>query len=463
MVTMPAKPAPILVVDDQRDVCDALRLLLKSEGYEAVSVHAPGDAVEAVTATQFAAAFIDLNYSRDTTSGGEGLMLLSQVKQLDADLPVIVMTAWGTVELAVAALRSGAGDFIEKPWNNVRLISVLHNQMLLGATTRQARRLGAENVLLRSEGADDFIAHSDSMRPVLALIERVAPSAANVLILGENGTGKSVIASRIHALSPQRDRSFVIVNMGSIADGLFEAEMFGSVRGAYTDAKTDRIGRFELADGGTLFLDEVANLPLLQQPKLLRVLEEGEFERVGSSRTLRCGVRVISATNADLGAEVAAGRFRKDLLYRLNTVEIQLPPLRHRQADILPLAKDLLKRFVRRYLHGPMQLAPQAEQALCEYAWPGNLRELAHVIERAVLMSQGDTIQRDHLHLVGSSIIEPAQGHYGARTLAEVERTVIRAALERCDGNIQRAAGQLGLSRASLYRRLLKLGLRGED
>ena len=476
----------VLVADDQRDVRDALRLLLKSAGYEVRCVESPAAALAAVSAERFASALIDLNYTRDTTSGDEGLALLAALRGIDAELPVIVMTAWGSIELAVEAMRRGAGDFIEKPWDNARLASVLRSQVALGAATRQAGRLGAENTrlraenkLLQTEDARDFIATAESMQPVLALIERAAPTDANVLILGENGTGKGLVARRIHALSARRDRSFVKVNMGGIAESVFESEMFGHVRGAYTDARTDRVGRFELADGGTLFLDEVANLPLGQQPKLLRVLEDGEFERLGSSRTLKTDLRVISATNADLPAEVAAGRFRKDLLYRLNTVEVRLPSLRERRADIVPLARSFLVRSAPRHGRGAVYLSPAAERALESYAWPGNVRELAHVLERSVLMSARDAIEADDLWLPAGRATEPHAPDPGARepnapepglhglhaavTLADAEEALIREALDRCEGNILKAAEQLGLSRAALYRRLQKFGLRAPE
>ena len=472
---MTADIPAVLVADDQRDVRDALRLLLKSGGYEVHCVESPAAALEAAAAGRFAAALIDLNYTRDTTSGEEGLALLAALRERDAELPVIVMTAWGSIELAVEAMRRGAGDFIEKPWDNARLASVLRSQIALGEATRQAGRLGAENTrlraenrLLQSEDAHSFIATAESMRPVLALIERAAPTDANVLILGENGTGKGLVARRIHALSGRRDRSFVKVNMGGIAESVFESEMFGHVRGAYTDAKTGRLGRCELADGGTLFLDEVANLPLAQQPKLLRVLEDGEFERLGSSRTTRTDLRVISATNADLAAEVAAGRFRKDLLYRLNTVEVKLPPLRERRADIVPLARSFLVRSAPRYGRGAMRLAPAAERALESYAWPGNVRELAHVLERAVLMSTRDVIEPDDLwppavrapELSAPEPDAPEPAQHAAVTLADAEEALVRDTLDRCEGNILKAAEQLGLSRAALYRRLQKFGLR---
>ncbi len=450
----------ILVADDQRDVREALRLLFKAEGIDASSVDGPRAALEALRTQRFNAALIDLNYTRDTTSGAEGLELLREIRKLEADLPVVVMTAWGTIDVAVEAMREGAGDFIEKPWDNQRLLSVIRNQLALGRSRGESARLRRENEILRDDGDEEFIAESPAMRALLAQIERIAPTDANVMILGENGTGKGVIARRLHARSARAEKALVKVNMGGIPESVFEAEMFGHVRGAFTDAKSDRIGRFELADGGTLFLDEIANIPPAQQPKLLRVLEDGELERVGSSRTLKVDVRLISATNADLAADVARGAFRKDLLFRLNTLELHLPPLRERGADVALLAEAFLARFARRYQREGLRFTPATLRALEAYAWPGNVRELSHVIERAALMIEGHVVD------VGALNLKPGASHAlsNATMLAAsesmsvdaAEERLVREALERTGGNIQRAATLLGLSRPSLYRRMEK-------
>ncbi len=461
--------ARILIADDQPDVLDALRLLLKSEGYASAGFPAPAPALEAVRRERFDAALIDLNYARDTTSGQEGLELLAQLKRLDPDLPVVVMTAWGTIDIAVQAMRAGAGDFIEKPWDNRRLVSVLRSQIELGRARRDQARLATENALLREgedAGAkeDGFVAESPAMRPVMEMLRRVAPSDANVLILGENGSGKGVIARHLHRLSRRADKPLIKVNMGGIAETVFESEMFGHVKGAFTDAKGDRIGRFELADGGTLFLDEIANIPPSQQPKLLRVLEDGELERLGSSRTLKTDVRLVSATNADLAAEVAKGAFRKDLLFRLNTVEIRLPPLRERREDIAPMAHAFLARSARRYARDGLAFAPSALAALQRYPWPGNVRELSHVIERAVLMAGGERIEQFDFSLqpLPAPPLPAAPSHVAAtsaQTLEQAEQAMVRNALDQCGGNIQKTAELLGLSRAALYRRLEKFGI----
>jgi DNA-binding NtrC family response regulator len=453
----------ILVADDQREVREALRLLFKAEGIDAVSVDGPRAAIDALKKDPFDAALIDLNYTRDTTSGAEGIELLREIRKIDGELPVVVMTAWGTIDVAVEAMRHGAGDFIEKPWDNQRLMSVIRTQLALADSRDEAAKLKRENEILRGGDDEPFIAESPAMRAVLAQLDRVAPTDANVLILGENGTGKGVIARRLHARSQRSGKPLVKVNMGGIPESVFEAEMFGHVRGAFTDAKTDRIGRFELADGGSLFLDEIANIPPAQQPKLLRVLEDGELERVGSSRTITVDVRLISATNADLAAEVARGAFRRDLLFRLNTVELKLPPLRERDEDVALLAESFLAHFARRYQRDKLRFAPTALAALKGYAWPGNVRELSHVIERAVLMLDGDTVDEAALNLKPEATHAlsgaAALAANGSMTVDEAEEQLVRQALERTGGNIQRAATLLGLSRPSLYRRMEKYGI----
>src|SRR6266567_1165646 len=369
-------PPRILVADDEPDVLEALKLLLKGEGYDVQAVTSPRALLSTVEAHDFDALLIDMNYTRDTTSGAEGLDLLARLQGLEAAPPVVVMTAWASIDGAVEAMRRGARDFIEKPWDNRRLLATLRTQVELGRALRNSQRLERENRALRKEGLPELIAESPAMRPVLKLMERIGPSDANVLILGEHGTGKEVVARWLHAASGRAEGSLVAVNLGGIPDGLFESELFGHVKGAFTDAKVDRVGRFELADGGTLFLDEIANLPLPQQAKLLRVLETGEVERVGSSRARRVDARLISATNADPRAEVRTGRFREDLLFRLNTVEIRIPPLRERREDVPLLASHFLRRYAQRYRKPAQSFAPDAMEALLRHPWPGNVREL---------------------------------------------------------------------------------------
>jgi DNA-binding NtrC family response regulator len=447
----------VLIADDQPDVVEALRLLLKGEGYECESANSPGGALAAVESRELDAALIDLNYTRDTTSGQEGLDLLGHIQTTDPSFPVVVMTAWGSVELAVEAMRRGARDFIQKPWDNARLLAIVRTQIELSAALKRGQRLEAENRLLRAEGGGPaMIAEAPSMQPVLQLISRVGPSDANVLITGEPGTGKEVVARTLYNVSNRAARPMVTVNAGGLAEGVFESELFGHVKGAFTDARMDRVGRFELADGGTLFLDEIANVPLNLQAKLLRVLEAGEMERVGSSKTKRVDVRVISATNANLADEVSQGRFRQDLLFRLNTIEIHLPALRERREDIPLLAAHFLSAHSRRYRKHLEGFDPGAMQALLENPWQGNVRELNHVVERAVLMAQDRLVRACDLALRAAP---QSSARLEEMSLEEVEAFLIKKALARYDGNVSHAASALGLSRSALYRRLERYGL----
>jgi len=450
----PTPPARILIADDQPDVLEALRLLLKTERYATETASSPAAVLDAVRRREYDALLMDLNYARDTTSGQEGLDLLTRLREIDDHPPVIVMTAWGSIDLAVEAMRRGARDFIQKPWDNARLLATVRTQVELGAALRRGRRLEAENLALR-EIAPSFIANSPVMKPVLQMIARVGPTDANVLVTGESGTGKGLVAQALHAASPRAGGPFVAINMGGLPEGVFESELFGHVRGAFTDAKADRIGRFELASGGTLFQDEIANLTLAQQARLLRVIETGEFEAVGSSRTRRVDVRIVSATNADLRTEVSAGRFRQDLLFRLNTVEIPLPPLRERREDLPALAEHFLRQHAGKHRKPASGFAPAAFEAMRSYAWPGNVRELEHVVERAVLMAEGREIRTADL---GLSAAAPATA-VDEMSLEDVETLLIRKALARFDGNVSRAAEFLGLSRSALYRRLQRYGL----
>src|SRR3954469_13353328 len=451
----------VLVADDQVDVIEALLLLLKHAGFQVQSATSPAGVLAALESQDFDAVLMDLNYARDTTSGREGLDLLGRVQALDGTLPVVVMTAWGTVEGAVEAMRRGARDYIQKPWDNQRLLQTLRTQIELGQALRQSRRLEGEASRQRSSALPERIAESRAMQPVLRLMERAAPSDAHVLITGEHGTGKEVVSRWLHAASKRAARPFVAVNSGGVSEGVFESELFGHVKGAFTDAKGDRAGCFELAEGGTLFLDEIANMPLAQQAKLLRVLQTGEYHPVGSSRVRRANVRFLAATNVDVATEVKNGRFREDLLYRLNTVEVHLPPLRERREDIPRLAAHFARRLTGRYGQIPPEFSPEAMRALLEHGWPGNVRELEHVVERALLLAQGPTVQVEDLALRAAR--GEGDGRLEQMTLEEVERHFIQRALGRCDGQVSEAARVLGLSRSALYRRLQHHGLKGSE
>jgi DNA-binding NtrC family response regulator len=455
-------PPRILVADDQPAVLEALRLLLKGEGFAIETVSSPPAMLRAVESREFDTALIDLNYTRDTTSGHEGLTLLAKLQTLDSTLPVVVMTAWGSVESAVEAMRLGARDYVEKPWDNARLLATLRSQVELARALRTTGRLAADNLQLRGlDARPTLIAESRAMRTVLSQIERVAPGDVNVLITGEHGTGKDVVARAIHATSQRARRPLITVNAGSLAETLFESELFGHVKGAFTDAKTDRVGSFELADGGTLFLDEIANVSPKQQAKLLRVLESGDLQRVGSSRIRRVDVRVLAATNADLAVEVTEGRFREDLLYRLNTVEIHLPPLRERREDVPALAGLFLCEQAVRAGKPVVELSAGAMRALLAHSWPGNIRELRHAVERGVLMARGAAVTEEDLGLQTPrpTGAHPAGELGGELTLEDAERLLIQRALVRHGGNVSRAAEALGVSRSALYRRLQHYGL----
>ncbi|MGA2350865.1 MAG: sigma-54 dependent transcriptional regulator [Terracidiphilus sp.] len=446
----------VLVADDQPHILEAVELLLAPQGIDVDCVRSPRLLLEELNEREYDVLLIDLNYTRDTTSGQEGLDLLARIRDFDAHLPVIVMTAWGNVDLAVQCIKRGARDFIQKPWENERLVSLIRVHAELRQALRRARQLESENRLLRAEGMPEFVAGAPAMQPVLELIAQIGPSDANVLITGEHGTGKEIVVKLLHSASPRCHLALVAVNAGGLPEGTFESEIFGHVKGAFTDARTDRVGRFELANGGTLFLDEIATVPLRQQAKLLRVLETGELERVGSSQTRRVDVRLISATNADLHEEAKAGNFREDLLFRLNTVEIHLPALRDRREDIPLLAQHFLSRNRSRYRKQVNGFSPAAMQQMMQYAWPGNVRELEHTVERAVLLCREQEIEPANLAIVAARSSVPS---FDDMSIDEVEALLIRKMMRRFDGNISQAAESLGLSRAALYRRIEKYGL----
>jgi DNA-binding NtrC family response regulator len=451
-------PIRILVADDQVDILDALKLLLSDEGYDVVMARSPGEALERLEGAEFDAAILDLNYTRDTTSGQEGLDLMERIRTLDPTLPVLVVTAWSSVSGAVEAMRRGARDYIEKPWDDERLLVTVRTQVDLRRALRRSQRLQEANTRLQRGATPTFIGESPAIQQVRQTIERIAPSDAAVLITGEHGTGKEVVATWLHALSDRRSKPLVTMNAGGLAEGIAESELFGHVKGAFTDARFDRIGCFELADEGTLFLDEIANMPVRLQAKLLRVLQTGEVQRVGSSRLRFVNVRVLSATNADLPAEIEAGRFREDLLYRLNTVVIHLPPLRERSEDIEPLSNHFLAHYAGRYRKPITGFDDGARKALRTHRWSGNVRELGHAVERGVLMADPSATLISPRHL-GLQDTRGGEVSPDALSLEDAERVFILKVLARHNGDVRLAAQQLGMSRSALYRRLQQYGV----
>jgi DNA-binding NtrC family response regulator len=449
----------VLIVDDDDKIRLALKLLLKSENMDCVACRSPQDALAAQQSQRFQLALVDLNYVEDTTSGREGLGLISALRAVDEELPVIAMTGWGTIGIAVEAMQRGAADFVEKPWNdNNRLLNILRTQIQLGVAQQRAKKLSAENALLRDQNeSKTIVCESAAMTHVLAMAKRVAASAMPILITGENGTGKSLLAHYIHQHSLCAQGPLISVNMGAISETTFESEMFGHTKGAYTDAKTERIGRVELADQGTMFMDEIANLPMTQQAKILRLLEERQYERLGSSLTKQANIRFISATNANLDTLIAERGFRQDLLYRLNGVTINVPALRERQADIRPLAMSFLHKARQHYSSPARCFSEKALVALGRYSWPGNVRELQHVVERSVLLAQQDEILEADLqlskHATPPHVTDDPLMHM---TLEQAEVWVIQQMLNRHQGNANDAAKALGISRSALYRRLGK-------
>jgi len=443
---------PVLIVDDDPDVRVALRVLLRGDHLACVEAGTPAAALAALAVGEFACAVVDLNYTLDTTSGQEGLALVERMHADVPDMPIIVMTAWGSIDTAVRAMRLGAANFIEKPWDNPRMLQVVRGQVAVSALRDENRRLRAQAALARDSGDILRLCESSAMRHAMSLMGRIAKGDGNVLILGENGTGKSLAARDIHAQSSRADKPLVRVDMGSLSESRFDDDLFGQ------DTPEPRPGRFEMAHGGSLIMEEVVNVPPSQQIKLLRVVEEGEFERVGSTRARRVDVRIISTSNADIEAAIRANRFRRDLLYRLNATQLVLPPLRERVEDIVPLARHLMLCECRRRGRGAMTFTPSAERALRSYPWPGNVRELRHIVERVVLLAVRDDVYAEALALDRPS----GQPVMPERiTLPEAEEMLIRQALDRYGNNVQQAADSLGISRQALYRRLDKQRARG--
>lgn len=458
------KPTPVneggkvLMIDDDEDVLLAAKMLLKKFNYQVIIEKNPNKIPFLLNNDTYDVILLDMNFSKDTTSGKEGFQWLAQIKERDPQAVVILITAFGDVEMAVRALKEGATDFILKPWQNEKLIATISTAIKLKKSYNEVDKLKKAKQMLEeqiSQPFRDIIGTSTAMADVFTLIDKVAKTDANVLILGENGTGKELVARAIHQKSLRADNSFIAVDMGAITETLFESELFGHKKGAFTDAREDRPGRFELANNGTLFLDEIGNLSMSLQSKLLSALQSRQITRVGANNPVEVNIRLICATNMPLHEMVKEGRFRQDLLYRINTVEIQIPPLCERNEDIPMLANHFLGYYSRKYRKGIEAISAEAMMKLKKYPWPGNVRELQHSIERAVIMADSNSLQESDF--LFSRKAEP--GTSDSLNLDEVEKSAVARALQLHNGNISKAANELGLTRASLYRRMEKYGL----
>jgi DNA-binding NtrC family response regulator len=442
----------ILVVDDSPEIRLSAAFILEDQGFSVLEAENHHYAQTTLAENRVDLILLDMNFSLDTTSGEEGLRFLTWLSKSDFIIPVIAMTGWSNVDLAVSAMRLGACDFVEKPWNNQRLIQIIRQQLKMAGLQVQNQKLKQQ---LEPHTEQDFTWHSDAMNKLLQQIDSVAETDASILLTGDNGTGKSHLAQRIHQQSNRSSDTFISVNMGAISESLFESEMFGHKKGAFTDAKDNRIGRFELAKNGTLFLDEIANIPQSQQAKLLRVLESGEYEVLGSSQTQHADSRVISATNGDISQLINDGFFREDLYFRLNTIELRVPSLKERLQDIAPLAQHFIAQHGQKYKREEMSLTTAALKALEAYHWPGNVREMSHLMERAVLLAQGSKLEPEDLHL---STLKQSN-RLPMMTLEQAEQILIQQALELNHNNVPKTSVMLGLTKSSMYRRLEKYGI----
>jgi DNA-binding NtrC family response regulator len=453
--------ANILIVDDDEDILTAGRLLLRRQFGDVVTCRRPEDIPDLLEKHDFDAVMLDMNFGPGESSGIQGLEWLERILAIDSQMVVVMITAHGGVDTVVEAMKRGATDFVAKPWQNEKVIATLSAAVKLHRSRVESSSLRRSNQALREAAMPanaSIVGSSTQMQEVLSVVQRTAPTDANVLILGENGTGKELIARELHRQSTRFDQLFLTVDMGSITESLFESELFGHLKGSFTGADDDRLGRFQAADGGTLFLDEIGNLPLHLQAKLLRALEQRRVTPVGSDEAQEFDVRVVAATNVSATELRDESRFRPDLLFRLNTVEITVPPLRQRRDDILPIADHYVSIYSRKYDKDLMPFSAAARNAMLEYQWPGNVRALRHSVERAVILATGDKIEADDLQLTQAAP-QPGAAAPAAMNLELVEKQTIEAALRKHGFNISHAAKDLGLTRASLYRRMEKHGL----
>lgn len=449
----------ILIADDDINIIASLKYVLAEQGFDILAMTTPQAVLENLAIEVVDLILLDMNFQQDTTSGVEGLQLVENISKLGLNIPIIVMTGWATVDIAVDAMRAGAKDFIQKPWNNERLLSAIHTQIEWASSDKKSRVLSQQNQLLTSQAhpsnREGIIACSVVMQQLLASLDDLAQSDMSILLTGDNGTGKSMLAAYVHKVSNRAKQSFVPVNMGAIPENLFESEMFGHIKGAFTDAKENRIGRFEMAEQGTLFLDELANIPLAQQAKLLRVLEENQFEAVGSSKSQHADVRVISATNCDLAMAINDKTFRQDLYYRLNTIQLRVPSLSERIEDIAPLAQHFLATFSLKYHRSCPRLSTAAIKKLQSYTWPGNIRELSHLMERLLFTCKKDEITEQELMFGELNQITDSLADHSL-TMDEIEQKTLFSRLSFHQGNATETAKSLGLSRSGFYRRMSK-------
>lgn len=455
----------ILIADDDINIIAGLKFLLADYGYETLTVTTPQAALESVEKQSIDLILLDMNFQQDTTSGQEGIELVKKISATGLDIPIVVMTGWATIDIAVEAMQAGAKDFVQKPWQNERIVSAIETQIALASSGRSVQRLSQQNQILTSQAHPNdragIIANSAAMQELLNSLESLAQSDMSILLTGDNGTGKSMLAAYVHKVSARAKYSFVPVNMGAIPASLFESEMFGHAKGAFTDAKENRIGRFEMAENGTLFLDELANIPLAQQAKLLRVLEEQKYEAVGSNKSLHANVRVISATNSDLQNDISENRFRQDLYFRLNTIELRVPSLAERIDDIPDLAQHFLKVFSGKYHKNCPLLSKEALMKLQSYHWPGNIRELSHTMERLLFTCTQEIIKAENISLTmpEQSNSQNSALDNGQLTLEQVEKNTMVERLRLHNNNATETAKSLGLSRSGYYRRMAKYEL----
>lgn len=457
-----AKQGILLVVDDNRNILTSLQYLLGEYFERVITIDSPVTIPTLLNREAVDIVLLDMNFSSGINSGNEGLYWLREIKRLRPQTEVVLFTAYADINLAVTGIKEGAADFVVKPWENARLVQTLQEAYSRIVEARKGKKKAAVAPVASDDGM--YWGNSQAIRPLRMLVEKVSTTDANILITGENGTGKDMLAREIHRLSNRKEGPMIAVDMGAITESLFESELFGHVKGSFTDAHTDRIGRFEAADGGTLFLDEIANLPYHLQAKLLTAIQKRCFVKVGSNTQQPTNIRLICATNRNLEDMVRNGEFREDLLYRINTIHLHIPALRERKEDILPLAKRFLEQYARQYGRQVQAFSPEAARRLLEHPWYGNIRELQHTVEKAVILSDSDELRGDMLQLASTaSGPEPVAGNAEAEvpfhTLDEMERSMVKRTIDQCEGNLSQAAAMLGITRQTLYNKMKRYGL----